>query len=142
MLDADCFLKRYFLNSRICCAIWRRSLRLSCAALALLAFSTSSVVAESCATSSDMDEATRAALMAAGARYFNLIGKGDAAALRQSAIPSLASDFSEIETTIKDNQAALAGSKGAARPQSDSVEPAAALFSGAKVRHGTALSSR
>jgi hypothetical protein len=63
-----------------------------------------------------MDEATRAALMAAGARYFNLIGKGDAAALRQSAIPSLASDFSEIETTIKDNQAALAGSKGAARP--------------------------
>src|SRR5208283_5514600 len=40
----------------------------------------------------------------------------DAASLRQNAIPGLASDFSGIEATVKDNQSALAGSKGTARP--------------------------
>jgi hypothetical protein len=105
--DQSCLLKSCFRKSR--------SLRLY-AALALLAFSASSGLAENCLTSSDMDAATRTALTAASIRYFDLIVKGDTATLRQSAIPSLAGDFSGIETTVKDNQSALAGSKATARP--------------------------
>jgi hypothetical protein len=45
-----------------------------------------------------------------------MIPKGDVASLRQNAIPSLASDFSGIENTVKDHQKALAGSHATARP--------------------------
>jgi hypothetical protein len=94
----------------------RRSLRFSGAVLAVLAFSASSAVAETCLTSSDLDDATRAALTTSSLRYFDLISKGDTAGLRQNAIASVASDFSGIETTVKDNQSALAGSKSTMRP--------------------------
>ena len=63
-----------------------------------------------------MEPATRTALLSAGQRYFDFIAKGDAASLQQNAIRGLASDFSGIETTVKDNQAAMAGSKAMARP--------------------------
>ncbi len=63
-----------------------------------------------------MESGTRAALTAAGQRYFGYIAAGDAAALKQNAIPGLASDFSGIESAVKENQAALAGSKGTVRP--------------------------
>ena len=66
---------------------------------------------EDCQTSSDMDEATRAALTGAGQRYFGMIAKGDAASLKMNSIPSVASDFSGIETAIKDNQANLSGAQ-------------------------------
>ena len=72
--------------------------------------------AETCQTTSDMDETTRAALSAAGQRYFDMVVKGDASALRQNAVPSVASDFSAIESTVKEYQQALAGSAGVARP--------------------------
>ncbi len=98
--------------SRIC----RRSLLLGCAALALLAFATSSVLAQSCLTATDLDAATRNALTTAALRYFDLVAKGDTDSLRQRAMASVASDFSDIENTVKDNRAALAGSKAAARP--------------------------
>ena len=104
-MDAGCFLRRCLLKSETSVTI-----------LALLVFSASSVRAESCLTASDLDEATRAALIGAALRSFDLVAKGDTASLRQSAIPSLASDFSAIEATVKDNQAALAGSKATARP--------------------------
>ena len=58
-----------------------------------------------------MDEASRAALTAAGQRYFDMAAKGDVASLRQNAIPSLASDFSGIESTVKDHQPDLAGAQ-------------------------------
>ena len=114
MLDACCFLKRYFL-AMTGFIVWRRRLTLVCA-VAALAFSAANAKAESCATSSDMDAATRSALTTAGMHYFDFVSKGDAASLRQSAIPSLASDFSAIESTIKNNQAALAGT-GQPTPQ-------------------------
>lgn len=116
MLNACCHLKRYFLACRIRTAGWRWHLTLSCAVASVLIFSAPSAMAESCATSSDMDAATRSALTTTGSRYFDFISKGDAASLRQSAIPSLASDFSEIESTIKANQATLLGGKATARP--------------------------
>src|SRR5580693_10645265 len=84
--------------------------------MVLIVCSTASLLAETCQTANDMDAGTRTALVTAGQRYFDFIAKGDAASLRQNAIPSLASDFSGIETTVKDNQSALAGSKATARP--------------------------
>jgi hypothetical protein len=86
------------------------------AVMAFLVFSTSFVAAENCLTSSDMDAATRAALTNTAVRYFDMVAKGDAASLKLNAIPSLAGDFSGVEGTIKENQAALAGSKATARP--------------------------
>ncbi|MGA8272304.1 MAG: hypothetical protein WB919_12155, partial [Candidatus Sulfotelmatobacter sp.] len=93
-----------------------RSLLVAFAAFAVIAFSAANLLAENCTTSNDMEPATRTALLAAGQRYFDFIAKGDSASLRQNVIPSLASDFSGIETTVKDNQSALSASKGTARP--------------------------
>jgi hypothetical protein len=134
------WLKCGFLNHVF--AIQRRGMLAGCAVLALLAFSTSSALAESCLTSSDMDDATRAALTGAGMRYFNFVAAGDAAALRQNAIPSLAADFSSIEDTVKGNQAALAGSKAVARPpflleaQGTASIPRAEFFCGVFGKNG------
>jgi hypothetical protein len=72
--------------------------------------------AESCQTATDMDAATRSALMTTGQRYFDMIAKGDAASLRQNSIASLVSDFSGIEATVRDHQKNLAGSHPTARP--------------------------
>jgi hypothetical protein len=93
-----------------------RRTKFFCMALALTACWAANAAAENCVTASDMEPAVRTALVSAGQRYFDFIVKGDAASLRLNAIPSLASDFSAIETTVKDNQAALSGSKGTARP--------------------------
>jgi hypothetical protein len=79
--------------------------------MSILAFSPLHAWAQSCETSSDLEEATQAAITAAGQRYFGMIAKGDAVSLRQSAIPSLAPDFSGIETTVKDHQQDLVGAQ-------------------------------
>src|SRR5579864_7465329 len=80
-------------------------------ALASLAFSPLSVRAQSCQTSSDLDDATRAAITAAGQRYFGMAVKGDVASMRQNSIPSLASDFAGIEATVKDHERDLAAAQ-------------------------------
>ncbi len=117
MADQDCRLELGLLKTRNALSVQRRrTLLFGCAVLGLLVFSAQSVLAESCLAASDMDEATRAALTNTGTRYFNFVAAGDVASLRQNAIPSLAADFSSIEETVKDNQAALADSKAAARP--------------------------
>ena len=67
--------------------------------------------AQTCQTSAELDEATRTAITNAAQRYFGLAARGDAASLRQNAIPSLASDFAGIENTIKDHQQDLAGAQ-------------------------------
>lgn len=102
-------------------ARWFVLLRLRCAIVGLVPFlavfgTTSASFAENCTIASDMDAATRTALTNAGQHYFDLATKGDAATLRQAAIPSLASDFSGVETTVKDNQITLAGTKATVRP--------------------------
>jgi hypothetical protein len=83
---------------------------------AFLCLASSVVVAESCVTSDDMDAATKNAMIAAAQHYFDLLAKGDANSLRQASIPSLAADFSAIQTTVKDNQPALAGERATPRP--------------------------
>jgi len=77
----------------------------------VLALSAVSACAQSCQTSVDLDDSTRAAITAAGQRYFDMAAKGEVASLRQSANPSLVSDFSGIETTVKDHQPDFAGAQ-------------------------------
>ncbi len=77
-----------------------------------LAFSPLNARAQSCQTSADLEDAARTALTAAGQHYFDVVAKGDVASLRQNAIPSLAADFSGIETTVKDHQPDFAGAPG------------------------------
>ncbi|MGH9497851.1 MAG: hypothetical protein ACRD3L_01790 [Terriglobales bacterium] len=72
--------------------------------------------AQTCLTHSDMDEPTRSALEAVAKRYFDMAARGDAAGLKQNAIPSLASDFSSVETAVKDNQHSIAAAQAEARP--------------------------
>jgi hypothetical protein len=115
MLVAGFRRRREFAQSRAPFTIWRCGiLRLGYAAL--LSFVPAGVFAQSCFTSSDMDDAARTALTTTAARDFELIAKGDTASLRLRAMPSVAADFSGIETAVKDNQSALAGSTAAARP--------------------------
>ncbi len=71
--------------------------------------------AQSCQTSSEMDDAMRAAIVSAANRYFDMAARGDTASLQQNAIPSLAANFSGIAAVVKDNQDKLSGAKGSAR---------------------------
>jgi hypothetical protein len=113
--DANCYLQGVLKNGAVF-TIRRGGWLPLWAAAVLLAFSGSSVFAESCQTANEMDDATRTSLTTAALRDFGLVAKGDAASLRQSSIPSLAADFSGIEARVKENQAALAASKAVARP--------------------------
>jgi hypothetical protein len=91
-------------------------LRLTRVCLITLLMYVGTAYAQTCFTAADMDEPTRTALQNAGKRYFDMVARGDAASLKQNAIPSLAADFSGIETAVKDNQANLSGTQAAPRP--------------------------
>src|SRR5215470_1424545 len=88
----------------------------SCACLFLAIFLfVNPAFAETCFTSDDMDAATRSAIQGAAMKYFDMVARGDSAALKQSSIPSVAGDFGWIEGTIKGNQANLTGAHATAR---------------------------
>ncbi len=76
-----------------------------------LTFLCSMAAAQTCQTAADMDAAVRTAITTAGQRYFDMVAKGDAASLRQNAIPSVAGDFSGVENTIKESQPDLSGAQ-------------------------------
>ena len=84
--------------------------------MALAVFALPNLVAESCTNGADMAPATRAALVSTAERYFGFLSKGDVENLRLHAIPSLASDFSGVESAVQDNHPALADAKAAPRP--------------------------
>jgi len=71
--------------------------------------------AQSCQTASEIDAPNKTSIQSTAQRYFDMASKGDAASLRQNAIPSLASDFAGIEGTIKENQPNLAGAQATIR---------------------------
>ena len=71
--------------------------------------------AQTCLTAGDMDEPTRATLVSTAKRYFDMVTRGDSATLRQNSIASVASDFSGIETAVKDNQANFSGAQATPR---------------------------
>ena len=87
-----------------------------CAGLALWLFLVGRAEGETCFTANDMDPVARSALASSGQRYYDLVARGDSATLRQAAIPAVASNFSAFEATVKDNQSAFVGAKGAPRP--------------------------
>lgn len=66
---------------------------------------------QSCQTASEIEAANKTAIQTTAQRYFDMASKGDAASLRQNAIASLASDFTGIEGTIKENQPNLTGAQ-------------------------------
>jgi hypothetical protein len=72
--------------------------------------------AQTCFTASDMDEPTRAALTSTAQRYFDMAARGDFATLRQNSIAGVASNFSGIETAVKNNQANFSGAQATPRP--------------------------
>jgi hypothetical protein len=82
----------------------------------LISLSAITASAQTCLTSGDMDEATRSALTATGQRFYEMAAHGDAASLKQNAIPSLATDFSGIEGAVKENQPNLSAAQPAPRP--------------------------
>jgi hypothetical protein len=90
-------------------------LRLSTILCLITVILAGSTHAQTCFTASDMDEPTRTALVSTAKRYFDMAARGDSASLRQNSIPSVASDFSGIETVIKDNQANLSGASATPR---------------------------
>jgi hypothetical protein len=71
--------------------------------------------AQSCQTASEIDAPNKTSIQSTAQRYFDMAAKGEAASLRQNAIPSLASDFAGIEGTIKENQPNLAGAQATIR---------------------------
>jgi hypothetical protein len=78
---------------------------------ALLAAAPQAAHSQTCQASSELDDAVRTPIQVAGQRYFDMASKGDAASLKQNAIPSLASDFLGIETLVKDRQPDLNGAQ-------------------------------
>ncbi|PYX87987.1 MAG: hypothetical protein DMG68_09940, partial [Acidobacteria bacterium] len=72
--------------------------------------------AQSCLSANDMDASTRSALTATAQRYFDMAAKGDVFNLKLNSIPSLASNFTGIETAVIDNKAAFAGAQATPRP--------------------------
>lgn len=71
--------------------------------------------AQSCFTSEEIDAGVRSALESTANKYFGMVTQGDAASLRQNAIPSLASSFSGVEGVVNDNKANLAGTTATAQ---------------------------
>ncbi len=80
-------------------------------ALCVLFFGAITARAQSCQTSGELEDAALTGITAAGQRYFDMAAKADLASLRQNSIPSLASDFSGVQTTITDHQQDLASAQ-------------------------------
>jgi hypothetical protein len=71
---------------------------------------------QTCLTSDEIDASTKTALENAGKQYFDWTTKGDTASMRQSSIPSLASDFGGVEAAVRDNQPNFSGAQTQLRP--------------------------
>ena len=82
-----------------------------CMAIVLLALLPWNAAAQTCQTAGDMDATSRTAITNAADRYFGMAVRGDTASLRQSAIPSLASDFALVDNTVKVHQQELSGAR-------------------------------
>jgi len=82
-----------------------------CAVAVVIAMSTANACAQTCQTSTDLDDATRTSVTTAGQRFFTWTSGGDVASLKQNAIASLASDFGGVENTIKAHQPEMTGAQ-------------------------------
>jgi hypothetical protein len=89
----------------------RHWFRLSVLCIFVALFLSLPAIAQNCQSSTDLDDATRAAISSAAQHDFDLASKGDTASLQQNSISSLAANFTAIENTVKDHQANLAGAQ-------------------------------
>lgn len=71
--------------------------------------------AQTCLTAGDMDEPIRTVLTSAAKRYFDMAAHGDLSGMKQNSIASMASDFSGVETAVKNNQANFSAAQAAPR---------------------------
>lgn len=94
---------------------WNNFVLFCLSLIALLAFVSNDLRAQTCDMASDIDAATRTQVQQAAQRYFEMASKGDAASLQQNAIPSLASNFGGIQSSLSDNKDNLTGAS--AEPQ-------------------------
>jgi len=74
----------------------------------LLCLALPRLAAQTCSSSSEMDEATRSAMERAARQFFDYASKGDVFDLKQSAIASLSSNFGNIEGVVIDQKAIYA----------------------------------
>jgi hypothetical protein len=74
------------------------------------------VLAQTCMSAADMEPSVRTALETAAKRFFDMSARGDAAALKQNSVSSLAASFAGVESALKDNQPALSGASASVRP--------------------------
>jgi hypothetical protein len=99
------------------------------AVAALVLAATSPALAQSCLAAGDMDPIVRSSLESAAQRYFDMAAKGDVFSLKQNAIPSLASNFTAIETAVVDNRPNFEGAHATVRPpfllKADGTQPIA-----------------
>lgn len=70
---------------------------------------------QACLTGEDLEAPVRAGLEASAQKYFDLAAKGDVAGLKESAIPSVAGDFSGIAAAVRENQPSFAKAQAAVR---------------------------
>lgn len=80
--------------------------------LVLIPFLSWNAHAQACQTSAELEDATRTAITTTAQKHFAMAASGDVTALRQSAIPGLAADFSGIEATVKARQPDMTGAQG------------------------------
>lgn len=81
-----------------------------------LLLAATSAYPQNCQTGADMESGARAAIESSAKRYFDLSAKGDTASLKQNSISAVASNFTGIETAVKDNQPSMTGAKATLRP--------------------------
>jgi hypothetical protein len=71
----------------------------------------SPAAAEQCLTTGDMDAATKSAIENTARQFYGYAAAGDAASLRNQAIPALSGNFGGIERAVLDNRDAFAGTQ-------------------------------
>ena len=71
--------------------------------------------AETCATSTEMDGATKSALQSAAQQDFTLISQGNSRMLAQNSIAEIASNVSGLENVLQQHKANLAGASSSVR---------------------------
>src|SRR5262245_18069539 len=70
---------------------------------------------ETCSDVRDMDSATRSSMENTALQMFGALSRGEVASLRQSAIPTLASNFGGVETAVTSNKPAMSTGQASVR---------------------------
>src|SRR5262245_17383116 len=84
------------------------------AAIALLSLSIAAQ-AETCSDVRDMEPGTRSSMENAALQLFGSLSRGDTAAMRQSAIPSLASNFGGVKSAVNTNKPIMSTGQASVR---------------------------